>query len=141
MISSIQWYGRYINYLLFVWKSDIAEISEFNRYLNNNCFGLSFTIAYYPCIVKFLDFWKVNVGNFVKTCIYCKPKTGNTILHARSCHNKHIIKDVPVGEMLCARRNCSMSNNFLKEAKNISDRLLEHQCPRWSLDRARSIAT
>lgn len=93
-------YVRYINYLLPVWGSDVATLTSLTNYFNN-CFGLKITITYDGHQIIFLDFTLISDGqNNIKTCTYHTDTAGNTILHDISCHPPHVVKNIPLGELL-----------------------------------------
>lgn len=88
----------------------------------------------------FLDLnLSIDTDKRVKTNTFKKSNAGNTILHPNSHHPKHIIKNIPVGEMLRAKRNCSLEMEFDGEVVDITHRLRERQYPNWMLNRANNI--
>lgn len=100
MVFSLYWRTVY------VWSE--SNIIDFIGYLNNNCFGLSFIVTHHFSSITFLDLTlSVDADSTIRNSTYHKPKSGNTILYATSHHPKHIIKNIPVGEMLWAKGNCS----------------------------------
>lgn len=117
------------------------DISGFTEYMNRNCLGLAFTVAHDSHTTTFLDLTlSVDVNDHVKTCTYRKMNVSNTILHADPHHPKHIIKNIPVGEELWAKQNCSLNINFKHEVDAIGLRLSERHYPIWILKCAEYIA-
>ncbi|XP_056388262.1 trypsin-like [Hyla sarda] len=49
------WYGRYIDDLLFIWVSDVADIQGFMEFLNSNDCNLIFTGSHQQGEIDFLD--------------------------------------------------------------------------------------
>lgn len=108
-ISSVFWFSRYIDNLLLIIQIYETLLPRFTEYLSNNCMGLSFTVTASTTSVSFLDL-NLSIGkdSKVTTCkVTRKSNAGNTILHAFSHHPRHTIENIPVWEMLRARRNCS----------------------------------
>lgn len=62
----------------------------------------------------------------------------NTILMANSCHPKHVTKNLPIGELIRVKRNCTLPEVFLEEQDNTFSRLRERAYPPWALDCART---
>lgn len=59
--ASLLWYARYIDYLLFIWRSDVTTIPEQSDYFNNNFFDLRFMFAFSLTVINFLD--RILFGN------------------------------------------------------------------------------
>lgn len=120
-VDAIVWYGRYIDDLLVVWRSD----QQFLQYLNSNDCNLSFTEHWDPFTINFLDV--TLMGNTttskVETSLFRKPTAGNTLLRADSCHTSHTVAAVPYGEFIRARRACSSDSSFESEKEVIKKRL------------------
>lgn len=76
----------------------------------------------------------------IQTNTFLKPTSGNTILHAQSCHPHHVIKGVPVGECYRAKRNCSQVLAYNKQVSAIKSRLSKKAYPKWTLYRVISIS-
>lgn len=53
--TPIAWYNRYINDLLFIWRSNVTALPAFFEYINNNCFGLKFSYIFEKDKINFLD--------------------------------------------------------------------------------------
>lgn len=76
----------------------------------------------------------------IKTKTFRKPTAANTLLQASSDHPKSLIKAIPVGQFLRARRNCSDPDDFIAESKDLYNRFRErgysHSCIREARRRA-----
>lgn len=79
------------------------------HYVNANKFDLKFVGLNSSSSVKFLALTlEVDpVSSSVVTSIYRKPGAGNTIFNAKSCHPRHTIYAVPMGEYVRTKRPCS----------------------------------
>lgn len=102
--------------------------------------GLRFTTTCNIDTIAFLDLNLKIVENHVYTSTFHKEPAGNTILHADSCHPKHVIRNIPNGEIIRARRNCSKLADFREESHSINRRLQCKGYPAWTLKRAVNIA-
>lgn len=122
---NIVWYGRYIDDVIIIWNLDVTAIPEFISYLNHNAFGLFFTYEFDKYSIPFLDILLFidKDASVIQTKTYRKSTASNSILHANSCHPVHTKRNIPVGEMLRSKRNCSDQMQYLKEENDIHDRL------------------
>ncbi|OCT57287.1 hypothetical protein XELAEV_18003724mg [Xenopus laevis] len=74
--------------------------------------------------------------NTIHTTIYRKPCSGNTLLHAQSCHPRSQIAGIPIGQFLRLRRNCSTLGEFKIKADEMRDRFKERGYNSRSIQRA-----
>lgn len=137
-LDSFVWYGRYIDDVIIVWRSDVSAIPNLLFYFNNNNFGLKFTMEHNSVTIPFLDLLISgnSITSRVDTVTYRKETAGNTTLHAASCHPLHTVQAIPMGELVRAKRNCSSATAFDIEKQTVCKRLKERQYPPWMLGRA-----
>lgn len=93
--------------------------------------NLQFT---YKSSIHYLDI--TLTGDETKRVIvspFIKPMSRNTISLATSCHPSHVTRNILVGELIRAKRNCTV---YEREQKNICSRLKSRNYPQWSLNRA-----
>lgn len=131
-------YGHYIDDLLLVWQSDVIQLSDFIAYLNTYDDSLQFTMEHQPDTINYLDVSLFHQDNLVHIKLYRTPKSENGLLQADSCHPNHIIKNLPIGEYVRARKSCSLDTGYSEECYNIDCRL-QQQGYLKLLNRARSI--
>lgn len=81
--------------------------------------------------------FKSNSDNIISKS-FRKSTAANTILHFDSCHPQHICKNIPYGEYIRARCNCSDTVDFSQEINNINARLKQRGYPEWVLKNAYS---
>lgn len=67
----------------------------------------------------------------------CKDMARNSTLLASSCHPEHVVHNIPVGELIRTKRNCSTDQAFTREQKKVCDRLRSRGYPEWTLSRAK----
>lgn len=63
----------------------------------------------------------------IQTSLHRKPTSGNGILRAESCHPKYVVKNLPIGEYVRAKRTCSSMANYLDEEKIIDKKRLRER--------------
>lgn len=79
------------------------------------------------------------VGASISAKHYPKSVASNTIPKATACHPEHTLKDIPVGKMTRAKRNCSSHVAYLREEQEIYEILRKHDYPTRMLNRATNI--
>ncbi|KAM8930720.1 LOW QUALITY PROTEIN: uncharacterized protein RCH25_006654 [Pelodytes ibericus] len=126
---SVVWYCRYIDDLLFIWQGDLVSLSNYLTYLNCNDINLKFTLEYNPDAIAFLDIKLSHDKQKICTTGYRKPTAGNTILHYTSCHPEHVTRNIPYGEFLRARRNCTSIIEFENQAEALRKRFADRGYP------------
>lgn len=136
LVSHISWYGCYIDDLLFIAVADVMAVQGFADYLNQNPCNLKFTIHHEEIAIPFLDLLLVADDGRVLSKSYRKSTAGNTVLHSKSCHPPHVGRNIPYGEMVRAKRNCSDAVDFKRESLEIRGRLSARGYPKWLLDQA-----
>lgn len=63
---------------------------------------------------------------------YRKELSANTILHAKSCHLYNTIKNLPLGEFLLSKHNCSYQEDFDEEQRKVCAGSRTHSYPEWT---------
>lgn len=113
---SIQWYGHYIDDLLFMAMINVIK-PIFQHFLNHNSMKMMFTVSAdkYSVIFGFglhLYFWKLI--------------SGNNILHEESCHPPHTVNSIPLCEMTRVGTNCSSLIFSMNHAVSLIDWAVEN---------------
>ncbi|CAJ0966979.1 unnamed protein product [Ranitomeya imitator] len=118
----VSWW-RYIDDVLMIWQGTCDELDAFFTVLNNNSKNIKLTYKYSTSSIEFLDISIFVYGDgFLQTDLYRKSTSANSVLHASSQHPRHLIRNIPTGQYLRAKRICS--NNILleKQALDLSQR-------------------
>lgn len=113
----ISWH-RYIDDVLFFWSGTRDELSQFIDFLAINDYNLRFTME---CSLD-LEISIDSEGRLYST-LYCKPLSGNTILHARSAHPKPLWDSISYNQYLRIKRNCTLEADFQKASRDLYHRL------------------
>lgn len=138
--SHIRWYGRYIDDLLLMWEGSRDDAEKFVDFINENPFNLRFTHVFDVSVTNFLDLTLTgDMEKGITITPYRKPSSTNSTLMADSCHPRHVVKNVPLGELIRRKRHCSGPVTFSEVEKDTRSRLKARKYPIWSLDRASKI--
>lgn len=81
--------------------------------------NLQFTFEFRSDSINFLDVtftWDREFG--IKVAPYRKPTASNATLLASSCHPPHVVRNVPIGELIHMKRNSTTSDIYETEKDN-----------------------
>ncbi|XP_056390398.1 uncharacterized protein LOC130284250 [Hyla sarda] len=105
--EDIKWIGRFIDDLLIIWESTENRFQNFIKYITNNNLNLGFTYHFGGTEVNFLDIRVSGNAQVIDIFPYRKETATNSVLMATSCHPKHVLNNIPFGEMCRIKRNCT----------------------------------
>ncbi|KAL2086165.1 hypothetical protein ACEWY4_017224 [Coilia grayii] len=109
-----------------IWKGTINELNHFLGFVNSTMEYLSFTMEHDVQPLNFLDLTILkDENNILQTTVYRKPLSKNTLLQADSNHPPHLIRNIPTGQFLRVRRNCSSTHDFMSQACQLAQRFLQ----------------
>lgn len=122
--SNIIFYRRFINDLFFIWQRTRDDALDFMRILNNNNWGLKFTVNFSDTNLEFLDFMvSVEEGRFT-TSSFFKQVDNNSYLSYDSGHLKKWKLNIPFGQYQ-RRGNCTKEETYVDQAKILQQRFKE----------------
>ncbi|XP_073436564.1 uncharacterized protein [Dendrobates tinctorius] len=78
-------------------------------------------------------FFDLRIGichNRTTTTLFRKQTATNNVLHFDSFHPAHLRKGIPKGQFIRIRRNCSRTEDFMRESRQLSNRFRERGYPR-----------
>lgn len=98
---------------------------------------MRFTSEIHKTCINFLDL-TISFGNEgnVTTEVYRKLTSTNGFLHWQSYHPKPLRSDIPIGQYLRARHNCSEETSFELECKELYNCFRAKGYPKKVLHRA-----
>ena len=101
----ITFYGRYIDDIMFIWKSDEHTLLEFFKYLNAAHNTIKFTWEYSRDSINFLDIKLIkDPKGYLSTDLYKKKTDTNGYLHRTSAHPTHCKDSIPYSQFLRLKR-------------------------------------
>ena len=114
---------RYIDDIFFIWTNGEDTLKDFIKFCDNYSSSkkMKSNIRYESSSsmesVNFLDVKVKLVGNRIQTSLFTKPTDAHLYLNTKSCHPNHVIKNIPKGQLIRARRICSTNQDFDQNAK------------------------
>ena len=116
---------RYIDDIFFIWQHDEKSLNDFINFCDNYSASkkmksnIRFETNSSTESVNFLDV-KVSIkGEKIHTSLYTKPTDAHLYLNAKSCHPRHVIKNLPKGQFIRVRRICSEETDFDRHAREM----------------------
>lgn len=128
-LSRIVLWKRFIDDVFMIWRGDQNDLNDFLKYLNSTTNYLSFTMEQNDSSIHFLDLTLFKGEDNSIGSIFRKPLSRNTLLKADSNHQKQLIQNIPIGQFLRLRRNCSNIMDFQCKAIEMKDRFQQRGYP------------
>ncbi|CAJ0957654.1 unnamed protein product [Ranitomeya imitator] len=101
----VSWW-RYIDDVIMVWQGTEVELKSFIGVLNSNLKNIKLTYS----------------NGTIHTDLFRKTTSVNSLLHSSSQHPRHLIRNIPTGQFLRARRICSNDELFENQARDLYTR-------------------
>ncbi|XP_069495412.1 uncharacterized protein [Ambystoma mexicanum] len=133
---SITKWKRYIDDIIFIWTGTKAELILFFDWLNNVDPNIKFTMESSNIQIPFLDLIIKDDFGKLKCSLFRKTTARNTLLHYSSNHPRHIRDNLPYGQFLRIRRNCSELFDYYEQADKLSSRLRDRGYPKRLITQA-----
>ncbi|XP_075428447.1 uncharacterized protein LOC142466834 isoform X1 [Ascaphus truei] len=133
----VVFYKRYIDDLILIWSGGEEDLLKFIEYLAKNTLNLKFTHTYNQNQIQFLDLnLYVDIEYKIQSDIFRKENARNSLLHAKSCHARPLVRGIPRGQFLRLRRNCSTLEAFVHRADEMRERFLSRGYDDTNLEQA-----
>lgn len=126
--------------VLMLWDGTGKELGWFMDELNQNTRNICLTFVVDPREISFLDLFIRLEGGKLGTQTFRKKMAANKLLYTSSHHPRPLVRGILVGQFLRIRRNCSMDDDFRREADDLFTRFRERGYSHRTLRRARKIA-
>ena len=118
-------YRRFIDDILFIWEGSQQDALKFLEDLNSNPNNIKLEYTISGNMVNFLDVTIQREANKLKTKVFFKPTDRNSYLSINSGHHPAWIKNIPKGQFLRVRRNCSDANDYLSQAQTLKNKFVQ----------------
>lgn len=112
-------YFRYLDDIFLVWFGSVAELKEFETFLNSLIPGITVTFNYSDTSIDFLDTTIYTIPDpsdpgykITKTRVFFKPTDTHQLLHKLSFHPRHTCLGVLKSQFLRFKRISSTKRDF-----------------------------
>lgn len=121
----LELYKRFIDDILIIWKGNKESLEEFLTRLNQNDRNITLTWQIDAKQIQFLDLEISIDNNQLITKTHFKEVARNSYLPITSCHYKPWLFNIPKGQLVRIRRNCTKESDFKIQADLIGKRFIE----------------
>lgn len=121
----LELYKRFIDDILIVWNGDKDSLEQFLIGLNQDDRNITLTWTIDTKQIQFLDLVISIENNQLTTKTYFKEVTRNSYLPITSCHHKPWLFNIPKGQLIRVKRNCTKESDYKIQADLIGRRFLE----------------
>lgn len=127
---------RYIDDCLFIWRGSEESLMEYMTSLNNNNLNIKLTFHHSKSSVDFLDITIYVENHELKTKTFFKASDRNGYIPTASNHHKNWLNNIPKGQFLRMRRNCTDHAQFEEQSRVLKQRFQEKGYASEQLDAA-----
>lgn len=109
----------------FMWEGDQPSLDAFVQKLDSNTKNIQLSWNFSKEKIVFLDLeiWKDSEG--FRLCNYLKPTDRNSYIPLGSCHHKSWLCNIPRGQFVRLRRNCTRDSDFIAQSTLLTSRFVE----------------
>ena len=132
---------RYIDDVLLIWQHSEESLKVFIDFCDNFSQSrkmsskIKFEANMSEETVNFLDVKVSVVNNKLKTSLYTKSTDAHLYLNSKSCHPKHVIRNMPKGQFIRIKRICSEEKDFDFHAQVMKTHFLARGYKKENLER------
>lgn len=118
-------YQRYIDDLVMIWNGEKPSLEHFMQRLdaNNKNIVLSWNVNIDHIVFLDLDISKE--GDRIKMMNHFKPTDRNAFIPLGSCHHTQWLCNIPRGQFVRFRRNCTHESDYLSQSQVLTARFLQ----------------
>ncbi|XP_078527507.1 uncharacterized protein LOC144799808 [Lissotriton helveticus] len=128
--ENISEWSRYIDDIFFIWTGESVMLTEFLEWLNLGDINLKFTSHQNRDQCEFLDIIIKHIDGRLNVELFTKTTDRNTMLHFDSNHPTCQKNNIPFGQFLRLKRNCTTMRDYEKHADVLKKKFLERGYPR-----------
>lgn len=127
-------YKRYIDDLIIIWNGDRTTLEEFLDQLNTNDRNIALQWNIHEQHIDFLDLDIRIEGEKILTKTHFKSVDRNSYLSTNSCHFKHWLYNIPKGQLIRIKRNCTIEEDYKDQAHILKERFMKKGYSEMSLN-------
>ncbi|KAM4770876.1 uncharacterized protein WCC33_002646 [Rhinophrynus dorsalis] len=121
----IKLYRRYIDDIVMVWHGSSKLLEEFFHFINANDLNLKFTYTCSTKEIEFLDLCLFVHEGHILTKTHFKTVDQNSYIPYTSMHKRVWLDNIPKGQFIRIRRNCSLIGHYWEQGVILIKRFLE----------------
>lgn len=118
-------YKRYIDDIFILWKGDRNQLVPFLENLNKNDRNTKLSWDISEKNILFLDLQIIQEEHKLMSKTHFKNVDRNSYLPLESCHHRNCLYNIPKGQLMRLRRNCTNKSDFLAQAENMGHRFIK----------------
>ena len=118
-------YRRFIDDIFLMWEGSEVDLRQFLTDLNANTNNIKLDYVISTSSVNFLDVRIEQQRGKLTTKVYFKTTDRNSYLSIRSGHHPAWIKNIPKGQFLRVRRNCTEYSDYVEQANTLKRRFVQ----------------
>lgn len=118
-------YRRFIDDCIMLWKGKEEPLRRFLEELNNNEKNIELNYEVNTQSAQFLDLEIELTNNGTTTKTFFKPVKRNRFIPVDSCLFDPWLINIPKGQFVHLRRNCTEKNTFLEQAGNVGEKFVQ----------------
>ena len=133
----LEWYKRYIDDILCLFRGDIEKAKWFISILNSICPGVvEFTFEFSENSIVFLNTRLIlnRETKQIDVDYYVKPTNKQLFLHYRSCHPEHVFRATVYSQALLGKMVCSYAEWCERYMQRLRVKFLEQEYPEQIID-------
>ena len=133
----LEWFKRYIDDVLALFKGDLNQAKWFIQTLNSICPGrVEFTFEFSNKSIIFLN-TRLILNRELKQIdvdYHVKPTNKQLFLHYRSCHPEHVFRSIVYNQALLGKTVCSYPEWCERHLQKLRVKFLQQEYPAQLID-------
>lgn len=118
-------FKRFIDDIIVIWAGDRESLMDFCFNLNTNNKNIRLTWEINDEKIHFLDLEILIEDGKLVTQTFFKQVDGNSYLPLDSCHHAPWLNNIPTGQFIRLKRNCTKQEVFLNQAEFIGESFIQ----------------
>ncbi|XP_069460848.1 uncharacterized protein [Ambystoma mexicanum] len=128
--EKMSWWFRYIDDIIFIWQENGTSLDNFLKWANDQTSEIQVTLEKSNQSINFLDLTISVKENKLICSLFRKEPDRNTLLHYRSFHPNNLRNNLPFGQFLRLRRNCTELEQYKTNASVLQTKLRNRGYPK-----------
>lgn len=132
-------YKRFIDDLIIMWKGSKESLMTLLETMNDNDRNISLTWDINKDRIHFLDLEILNTSEGMITRSFFKATDRNSYISTTSCQHKPWLDNIPRGQFMRMRRNCTLEDDFETQSDRLEGMFLDKGYRKEFLKRERNM--